>query len=302
MRCIRILVPLVLFLWAACSRPTRLELQRAAEIQSRIDAVDVLQRRLVFPKHFEHAPAHKRGGEFDVMQILPFFPHLRLEEGYVLDYVYEFGGIGGEPVVYARKANASPFADLEAFVASAPERVHLDEADRAWKQFREDKKAAGNIDASLEAWDRLKKRLAEIPDHDVSHLYLKHVATDESDDGFIELAALSLVGDQFYLFWHAGYKQRTIVLTKEKADKVMSSLGESNRPPDPSQPEPPRLTSALLCPKVVRTAGSVTVSFHVFSRWGGLSRLSFQISPSFPHQIVEKEAEVVVPYDCGIVF
>ena len=85
----------------------------------------------------------------------------------------------------------------------------------------------------------------------------------------------------------------------EKADKVMAGLGESMWASSPSQPKPPRLTPALLCPKVKRTSDAITVSIHVFSDWGGLSRRTFQISPQFPYRIRESEPVVVVPYHSG---
>ena len=293
----------VFALLAACSGPTRSELERAVVVQARIDSVAALYTQLECPKNLRQDAPHKVGGEFDVMQTLGFFPHLRIEEGYVLDYVYEFGGIGGEPVAYARKSNTPPAANTEAIILNAPERADLEESKRAWRQFlEEEKKLDGDSDGWLAAWEKLEKRLDEIPDHDVSRLYLKHIVTDGSDEGFIELAALSVICDQFYLFWHAGYKVKTIVLTKEKADKVVPDLGKSKLPPFPSRPKPPKMTPALLSPKVTRTPESVTVSFHVFSAWGGLSRHTFRISPEFPHRVLEAEPEVVVPYECGIVY
>ena len=300
MRIHSILALIVCVLLAACSGPTRSDLECAAAVQSRVDSLGALQDQLKLPKNLLQDAPHKVGGEFGVMQTLRFFPHLRIEEGFVLDYVYEFGGIGGAPIVYARKENEPPAGNTDAIVINAPERFNLEEGQRAWKQFQEEeKKLKGDNAAWLAAWGELQKRLSKIPDHDVSRLYLKHIVTDGSDEGFIELAALGVVCDQFYLFWHAGYKKETVVLTKEKADKVMAGLGESMWASSPSQPKPPRLTPALLCPKVKRTSDAITVSIHVFSDWGGLSRRTFQISPQFPYRIRESEPVVVVPYHSG---
>ncbi len=226
-----------------------------------------------------------------------------MENGYVLDYVYHSQGAGGEPIVYARKTECPPFADETAFVASVRERAHLDDVESALRKYQEEEaKAVSNPAENGAAFERLQNRLAEIPDHDVGHWYLKHIACDGSDDGFIELAALRLIGDRFYLFWHACYSDLRLILTKEKAEKVMGGLEESKLPQFTHAKKPPKITAALLCPKVKRDADTVTVTFHVFSRWGGLSLLTFKFSPRFPHGLRESEPETIIPYDCGIVY
>ncbi len=52
---------------------------------------------------------------FDANRYFEVFDRLRLEEGWVLDYVYNFHGIGGEPWLYARRAAAPPLDSLDAY-------------------------------------------------------------------------------------------------------------------------------------------------------------------------------------------
>lgn len=294
------MIPL-LGLFGACQGPSQTELRRARMIQERIDALEALHDELRLPKHLTKHDARKLGGEFEVMRTMGFFPHLHLEAGYVLDYVYEFGGIGGEPIIYARKTSERPFEDIKAFLASVREQAHLDEVDAAYRDYRaETASAAGDSSTSAAAFDRLEKRLSEISDHDVAHWYLKHVSTDGSDESFIELATMRIVAGQFYLFWHALYNDSTPVLTKEKAAKVLSGAPKQDHMS--ASFRPPEITASLLCPRVERTATAVVVTLHVFSRWGGLCRQTFEFTPDFPHRISERETEIVVPYYSGIVY
>ena len=41
--------------------------------------------------------------------------------------------------------------------------------------------------------------------------YLDYVQTDGSEEGFFQLALLTLMGDQFYLWWHANYNDQQIM-------------------------------------------------------------------------------------------
>jgi hypothetical protein len=39
-----------------------------------------------------------------------------------------------------------------------------------------------------------------------------------------------------------------------------------------------------------------------FTMWGGFYRETYIIQRSYPHTIIKYEEELLVPYDCGIMF
>ena len=55
-------------------------------------------------------------------------------------------------------------------------------------------------------------------------------------------------------------------------------------------------------PVVTLTAETVTVQVTTFTLWGGFYRQTYTIQRSFPHTILDKQEEQLVPYDCGIMF
>ena len=62
------------------------------------------------PKHLENRDCVRESSDFDVSRYFTALPHIRMEDGYVLDYVYHFDGMGGYPIFYARKKEAPAFA------------------------------------------------------------------------------------------------------------------------------------------------------------------------------------------------
>ncbi len=56
-----------------------------------------------FPKELAKT-GKKQGGEFDVSKYFDVLTHISMREGYVLDYVYQTGDLGGFPMLYARSA------------------------------------------------------------------------------------------------------------------------------------------------------------------------------------------------------
>ncbi|MBX7432060.1 hypothetical protein JDV09_08060 [Mycobacterium sp. Y57] len=75
-----------------------------------VAAVDHMRNDLVFPPQFSQANPTKEGTEFDPNRYFEAFTHLRMRDGYVLDYVYHQDGVGGYPLLYARPANQPPYA------------------------------------------------------------------------------------------------------------------------------------------------------------------------------------------------
>jgi hypothetical protein len=55
-------------------------------------------------------------------------------------------------------------------------------------------------------------------------------------------------------------------------------------------------------PVVNLTVDSANVQVITFTKWGGFYRLTYSISRSFPHKIIDVKEENLVPYDCGVMF
>jgi hypothetical protein len=112
--------------------------------------------------------------EFDVNRYFSVFDHLSIQPGYTLDYVYlrDFGG--AKPVVYAREINADPYDSYEAFVRANHSEIQ------------------GSHEKIKHAAD-----------------YLRHIQIDDTPQGYFQFVVLSIMGDQFYLRWHANYNDET---------------------------------------------------------------------------------------------
>lgn len=132
--------------------------------------------------------------------------------------------------------------------------------------------------------------------------YLAAVQTDGSAQGYFELVALAIMGRQFYLDWHANYNDTRLVCNRQEAIEIARSLdGGFGRPMPPLS----RLRVHFLSgvePTVEIGEQTVQVRLVTFSRWGGFSRLTIPIERAFPHTILDVQEEILIPYDCGIMF
>jgi len=85
-----------------------------------IAAVNALWNGLTLPQYFAQENPAKQGGEFDPNRYFEAFSHLRMQDGYVLDFVYHQDGMGGYPLLYGRPVDQAPYVN-ETEYAAAPD-------------------------------------------------------------------------------------------------------------------------------------------------------------------------------------
>lgn len=129
--------------------------------------------------------------------------------------------------------------------------------------------------------------------------FLRHVRTDGTPEGFVQLAVLHIMADQFYLFWHACYNDERIVCDRGQLDTLLAKQDDFKKP---TAEEKQAALGVDLQPVVEILASSVRVSFLTWTDWGGLNRKTFTFSKAFPHRLEKTEAENIVSYYCGILF
>lgn len=106
------------FLGASCSSGGA----SAIPCQNTVDAFSsLLQNYTSVPEHLQQKDAVKTGEEFDVNEYFSVLKHLSMQPGYVLDYVYLYQGIGGEPILYARQKDQPPYRTYSDYMNSIGE-------------------------------------------------------------------------------------------------------------------------------------------------------------------------------------
>lgn len=261
---------------SACGRNTETTTPEdtafAAECQSTVESLKTLQPVEV-PDNLLKDDSSKTGGEFDVNEYFTVLKHLSMEDGYVLDYVYEYQVSAGAPALYVRPADATPLKNHQEFL-QATEAYTRPESDMSlvWFVMGEQTGVFGN-----------------------------KIKTDGTKAGYFEYTVLQLLGEQFYLFWHANYNDTRIIC---QAADVESAFAEVESWPgleltDGFKQEARQLDFQ---PEVVISGDTVTVKLVVFTKWGGFSRFTCTMYKDYPHTVTGIEKETLLEYNSGIMF
>ena len=288
---------------------------KAGSFADRVERFHGLRMGFQLPAHLGEKDAPRLGkgspDEFDPARYFEIFDHVTMEPGFVLDWVYDFEFLGGEPVLYARKVGDPAFRRISELRAAVRVEAQLDEVDKIDEAFRKKLKEAREAEGFGESWDKVwnewQQALAKFPRRLYQDWWKEHVRCDGTDEGFKELAAVCRLADQFALYWHACRNDTRIladgrmlpaiaqvkphreIFTKAKDELIPEEIREQASKLDPS-------------PQVRREDGKVFVTFLTFSQWGGLTRRTFEISAKPPHTVKENAAKTEVHWDCGITF
>jgi hypothetical protein len=238
--------------------------------QGTIDAVIEVQPSGI-PDHFlpaEPAESMRTESDFDANSYFSVLDHLSMKPDYVLDYLYIYDGMGGYPLIYARRSEDPPYASSDEYAADIAEGGQdLDE------------------------------------DSDYYYRYLNSIQSDDTREGYFQFVVLYIMGGQFYLDWHAGYNDTTIVCDGAGLESALSAADacfEGDLLPDSLREKAEKLD---LEPTVeFPDTATAVVRLVTFSKWGGFVELRYTISRQFSHSLIEVDTKILIEYDCGVSF
>jgi hypothetical protein len=198
--------------------------------------------------------------EFDVKtpfkEYFKTFDCLYVEDGWQIDCYYSHSFTSGKPVIYVRK----PYENIEDLISCIDN-----------KGYRYDHR---------------------IYDYCETVKTLDHLKVTDIHKGLFQLLMLDIIGEDFAIFWHAGYGHIDIICSKRDFDQ----LGE--RIPDAKQKSEIEKTNGF--PTVEENYESITFKILTFHAWGGLEERAYNVKKEFPHKISLLESKILVEYDCGL--
>jgi len=236
----------------------------AMTIQEDIHQVEVLYNSQSIPDHFFEENAIRRGDEFDPNKVFEIFDHLKMEEGFTLDYVYDSNPMGGYPELYASRIDNERYETLLDYTEAHPDCF--------------EKSAPADC------------------------FYLNHVKTDDTEEGFLQLVILYRMGDQFYLDWHANYNDAVVIVGNEGLEKIIKERSDTSFGAQFTSLQQVKAKGIDPTPEVLFNEKSVFVKLVWFTKWGGFFETTYQVNRLFPHLIQVIETETLLEYECDIMF
>jgi len=187
-------------------------------------------------------------------------PHLTLRQGYALDFVYQYDGMGGRPILYAREESAAPYESYEDY-----------------------QNALGGTEIPYDA-------------------YLEFIESDGTEEGYFQWALLQMMGNQFYLYWHAGYNDAEIIASSERLGEVVDEMVGTQFGEPLSASQKRQALRIDPAPVVTIEGEEVTVRVVWFTKWGGFYETMHTLTATEPFQIIDSQTHELVPYECQVMF
>ncbi len=202
---------------------------------------------------------------FDIMSYLSILNHLLMSDGYTLDYVYYYDINWGSPVVYARPISQRPYLTFIDFISD---------------KYNDN----NNITIINGKWhdDNVIKVI------NTDKWYVDYVYADGSDEGYLELAILNIMYDQFNLHWHANYKKISIMIsTKQLPNEIQLRINDNAYMP------------SMFIDNINKC---VYVSIYVISDHHGLYKYNYRIMIDKQSNRFNLNKELIFKYNIGRVY
>ena len=220
-------------------------------------------KELVFDKN---PPPISQVERFDANRFFEVFDKVRLNEGYVLDYVYFSAGFfGGRPLLYTRKIDSEPLSSVKDL-----KHIFVENPDYPFP--------------SSMAWTD------DVYFRNENHPYRKDIEFEKTPSGYFQFALFCIAVEQFYLYQHDAYKLVYFIITQSELEERLWKF---------HLPEKDQMTirATDLRPTITQNNNSAGVKVAYFSPWRGYKYYSCNIK--WPNIINDRRVEKIVHYDCG---
>jgi hypothetical protein len=211
----------------------------------------------------EEPVKHKPPNCFDANMFFEVFDKVKLREGYTLDYVYAYHGVGGQPILFTREITSPPIISIEELKAKFPNFTH---ESNLITQVEFDKSPSGYFQFDVF--------------NVVVHQFYLFWHAKYNDLCFIFVR--EQLEDVLRILDEARSANKNYRMQNESSRKINESDIRLN----------PRVKMEGNC--------SARVTTVTFTAWGGLYYRHGYLR--WPNTIERVERELIAEYDCGIRF
>ncbi len=232
-----------------------------------VNGLKELKSGLGFPDSLFEDPPRKPENGFDPNSYFTVMTHLNMAPGYTLDYLYFADDLGGLPLVYARRTGDEPFLDYEAYLQSYGEEMS---GERSY----------GSLGHQYD--------------------FLESIQVDQTPESYFDYAALSIVAQQFYLFWHGLYNDDRIFCDAGDMQYVLPEMEEFDLDYPPGFVE--ELEKIDFAPQFLDMGETVKVRFVTYTKWGGFFENVLEMEKSDPFNLINVDYYPILEYEIPLAF
>jgi len=143
---------------------------------------------------------------------------------------------------------------------------------------------------------------ADVAGDQSSKNYLEFLEGDGSEEAYFQWVLMEMMGDQFYLYWHAGYNDAEIIASSERLEEVVDELTDTTFGYPLSTSQKQQALKLDPAPVVEIKGDNVTVRVVWFTKWGCFFETTYTLTASAPNQVIDAQTQELVPYNCQVMF
>ncbi|MFZ5563989.1 MAG: hypothetical protein ACOZBW_08035 [Thermodesulfobacteriota bacterium] len=252
------------------------------------------------PEHLKKDKWARRKSDFDPNDYFTVLTHLSMKPGYTLDYAYlYFKRFAGEPLLYARPVGSRPFRSPGKYWEWRDRQL----AEEWEKWISDDPVFADGKSDLTEEEERHKEDMKEaFLEKETKNILPRFMVLDGTPDSFFQLVVFTRLAGQFYLYWHAFYKNIKIVTSRDEMESLIDEITTKGHGAKLTDRQKADLRAIDPDPQVKISRDTAAVTYCMFSKWGGLWQFTEKFSVTPPYRCAGTRQLAWVFYDCKLSF
>lgn len=226
---------------------------------------------------------------FKINVYMSLFNRLKVDSGKVCCLIGVYDNRAGGPLLYAKDNDFNEYEYISRKISEAKVRIDSTISQNIHK-YKRDNFSEEKINRMIRFYENLKRSYDRtyaliIYARDPGNKLCNNLIPDGSQEGYLQYLFFNQMGEQFALFWHSYYGEKTVLCDKKDVEYFLSYYRESKGSFEYEENKIRNLLNFDLSPAVELDSTNCTIRWYEIYTHGGIYKNTYTIERRYPFRV-----------------
>jgi hypothetical protein len=234
---------------------------------------------------------------FNINVYMSLFNRLKVDSGKVCCLIGLYDNRAGGPLLYAKDKNFNEYEYISRKISEANERIDSIISQNILK-YKRDNFSEEKINRMTRLYENLKRSYDRtyaliIYARDPGNKLCNNLIPDDSKEGYLQYLYFYQMGEQFALFWHSYYGEKTVLCDKKDIEYFLSYYRERKGSFEYEENKIRDLLNLDMSPVVELDSTNCTIGWYEIYTHGGIYKNTYTIERAYPFRVKNVASEKI---------
>jgi hypothetical protein len=234
---------------------------------------------------------------FNINVYMSLFNRLKVVPGKEGCLIGAYDNREGGPLLYAKDKNFNEDNYISGKISKANERIDSIISHNILK-YKNDPLSEEKINRMIRFYENIKishnrTYALIIYARDPGNKLCNNLIPDDSQEGYLQYLFFHQMGEQFALFWHSNYGEKTVLCDKKDIEYFLSYYSERKRLFEYEENKIRDLLNSDISPVVELDTTNCIISWYEIYTHGGIYKNTYTIERAYPFRLKNVESEKI---------